>query len=110
MLSVFQFSGHCCATSIAVWDQKRGRPCEVMENTLVNHAYLFKTLLFTDKFCRIFATLSSATRVNNLEEFRLAKLAFDNLLEVQADKHYREHQDDELDQFMDDQSMTSVES
>ena len=81
-----------------------------MENTLVNHASLFKTLLFTDNFCHLFATLSSATRVNNLEEFRLAKLAFDNLLEVQADKHFREHQDDELDQFMDDQSMTSVGS
>ena len=89
---------------------KTGSPCEAMENTLVNHASLFKTLLFTDKFCHIFATVSTATRVNNLEEFRLAKLAFDNLLEVQADKHYREHQDDGLDQFMDDQSMSSETS
>ena len=100
--SVCQISGIYRATSIAAWDQKRGRPFEAMENTLVNHASLFKTLLFTDKFCHIFGTLSSATRVNNLEEFRVAKLAFDNLLELQADKNMQEHQDDDLAQFMDE--------
>ena len=87
---------------MAVWDQKRGRPCEAMENTLVNHASLFKSLLFTDKFCHIFGTLSSATRVNNLDEFREAELAFDNLLELPADKNIQEQQEADLAQFMDE--------
>ena len=71
-----------------------------MENTLINHASLFKSLLNTDKFCQVFGTVSRATRVNNLVEFAAAKLAFENLLELQADKNIQEHQEEELEQFI----------
>ena len=50
---------------------------------LQSQVELFKSFLFTDEFCRIFALVSRETRVGNLAEFRNAECAFDNLLELQ---------------------------
>ena len=72
-----------------------------MEDTLVAQASVLKSLLLTDKFCWTFSTLCRATHVANLEESRLAKLAFENLLELQADKNIQEHQEAELSEFFD---------
>ena len=71
-----------------------------MEDTLVAQASVLKSLLLTDKFCWTFGTLCRATHVANLEESRLAKLAFENLLELQADKNIQEHQEAELADFV----------
>ena len=71
-----------------------------MEQALVTHVSLFKSLLNSDKFCQVFGTVSKTTRCNNLEEFVAAKLAFENLLELQADKNIQERADDDLRQFM----------
>ena len=71
-----------------------------MEDALVAQSSLFKSLLLTDKFCWTFNTLCRATKLSNLEESRQAKLAFDNLLELQADKNIQEHQEAELADFV----------
>ena len=53
-------------------------------DVLQSQVVLFKSFLFTDEFCRIFASVSRETRVGNLVEFRNAECASDNLLELQA--------------------------
>ena len=58
---------------------------------LQSRVVLFKSFLFTDEFCRIFASVSRETRVGNLEEFRSAESAFDNLLELQAEARFDEY-------------------
>ena len=65
-------------------------------------ASLLKSLLLTDKFCWTFGTLCRATHDANLEGSRCAKLAFENLLELQADKNIQEHQDAEMSEFFDE--------
>ena len=60
---------------------------------LQSQVVLFKSLLFTDEFCRIFASLSRETRVGNLAEFREAERAFDNLLELQDWDAYWRNED-----------------
>ena len=63
-------------------------------DVLQSQVVLFKSFLLTDEFCRIFASLSSETRVGNLAEFREAERAFDNLLELQAwDAYWRNEED-----------------
>ena len=57
-------------------------------DVLQSQVVLFKSFLFTDEFCRIFASVSRETRVGNLAEFREAERAFDNLLELQAGDAY----------------------
>ena len=84
----------CVAVLINIWLLKP------MEHTLVTHVCLFKSLLNSDKFCQVFGTVSKATRCNNLEEFVAAKLAFENLLELQADKNIQERAEDDLRQLM----------
>ena len=72
-----------------------------MEDTLVAQASLLKSFLLTDTFCWTFGTLCRATHDINQEESRRAKLAFENLLELQADKNIQDHQDAELAEFFD---------
>ena len=60
---------------------------------LQSQVVLFKSLLFTDEFCRIFASVSRDTRVGNLAEFREAERAFDNLLELQDWDAYWRNED-----------------
>ena len=60
-------------------------------DVLQSQVVLFKSFLFTDEFCRIFASVSRETRVGNLEEFRSAESAFDNLLELQAEARFDEY-------------------
>ena len=71
-----------------------------MEDALVAQSDLFKSFLFTDKYCWTVCTLCRATRVCNLEEARTAKHSFENLLDLQADKRIQEHQEDELAEFV----------
>ena len=69
---------------------------------LQSQVVLFKSFLFTDEFCRIFASVSRETRVLNLEEFRNAERAFDNLLELQAETRFEELQDEALGRFIEE--------
>ena len=65
-------------------------------------ASFLKSLLLTDKFCWTLGTLCRTTHEAILEESRCAKLAFENLLELQADKNIQEHQDAEMSEFFDE--------
>ena len=68
------------AISLAGFVETMAAPSLV--DVLQSQVVLFKSFLFTDEFCRIFATVSRETRVGNLEEFRNAESAFDNLIQM----------------------------